>query len=329
MNIIYKMIWIDDSDEFIDSTKELVEEIVMRKNMVPKLQIYNQFEEFQRCELGKFDIDIFNLYDLILIDYALSGTTGDVIIRDLRKRNVYTDIVFYSSNFEEMQSELKKSNEQLDGIFFSDRNNLTSVISKVVNKNLKREYNIANIRGLIMDSTSEFDYICRTTTLSLFDILSEGKQQTIIEKAKEYVDNAENISKNNFIKLAKKNGSNFLKNAMDSVEYVMNNKDKYSLMSLVVREFENNPTLGEGFSEHYQAELITPRNDLAHNRLFYGNCQKKLHIAKRKEELSCDDNCDSCKTKYSIDECEHLRETIFKYYLLLSRLTETADELIR
>lgn len=329
MNTIYKMLWIDDSDEFVDLTQELVEDVVKENNMISQLAIYKTFEEFEEKELQNFDVDIFNLYDQIIIDFALSGTTGDKIIRDLRSRNIYTDIIFYSSNFETLKSEVKESNEQLDGVFYSTRENLTSAIDKVIKKNLKREYNIANIRGLIMDSTSEFDYICRTTTLELFSKLPEKKQQAVVEKAKEYVANAESNSKHNFEKLNKIDGDKFLKNAMEATEYVMNNKDRYAVMALVVREFVNDPVWGEDFSEEYKNALISPRNDLAHNKLFYGECQKKLHIAKKKQPLCCDQQCDSCKSKYSIERCEELRQMIFNYYLLFNRLSEQAEEILK
>ena len=326
MNTIYKMLWIDDSDDFVEMTRELVEDVIKQNNMIPQLAIYNKFEEFQEKELENFDADIFNLYDQIVVDFALSGTTGDKIINDLRSRKIYTDVIFYSNNFDRLKAELKENDEQLDGVFYSTRENLTNAVDKVIKKNLKREYNIANIRGLIMDSTSEFDYICRTTTLELYNKLSSEKQKEVVERAKEYVANAENNSKSNFGKLDKLSGDKFLKEALGATEYVMNNKDRYAVMALVVREFSGDMTFDEDFAENYQKELIKPRNDLAHNKLFYGDCQKKLHIAKAKQTLRRDKQCDSCKSKYSIEECEKLRQIIFRYYLLFSGLSEKISE---
>ena len=80
MNTVYKMLWIDDSDEFVEMTQELVEDVVRQNNMISKLTIYNTFDEFEREELENFDAEIFNLYDQIIVDYALSETTGDKII---------------------------------------------------------------------------------------------------------------------------------------------------------------------------------------------------------------------------------------------------------
>lgn len=179
-----------------------------------------------------------------------------------------------------------------------------------------------------MDSTSEFDYICRTTTLELYGKLSESKQQEIVAKTKEYVSNAETNASRNFRKLAKSDGAKFMKEALGATEYVMNNKDRYAVMALVVREFIDDPVLGDDFSEKYQAELIKPRNDLAHNKLFYGECQKKLHIAKEKQVLSCGKQCETCKSKYSIEKCEELRQKIFDYYRMFNGIGEKADKIV-
>ncbi len=325
MNTTYKMLWIDDSEDFIETAQELIEVSIKQNNMVPHLTIYSQFKDYKEKELENFDVEIFNLYDQIVIDYALSGTTGDEIIRDLRSRNIYTDIVFYSSNYETMKQEMKNSDEHLDGVFFSPREDLTSTVDKVIKKNLKREYSIANIRGLIMDSTSEFDYICRTTTLALFDKLPDVKKEIIVNKAKEFVENAESNSKNNFSKLSEKSGYKFLKAAMESVEYVMSNKDRYAIMSLVVREFEDDSTWDDTFADKYQNNLIKPRNDLAHNKLYYGSCQKKIHIAKKKQQFICNKDCENCTSKYSMKSCEELRKVMYYYHQLLNHISIKID----
>lgn len=328
MNTMYKILWIDDSEDFIETAQELIEDSVKQNNMMPHLTIYSQFKDYKEKELDNFDVEIFNLYDQIVIDYALSGTTGDVIIRDLRSRNIYTDIVFYSSNYATMKQEMKNSDEHLDGVFFSTREDLTSTVDKVIKKNLKREYSIANIRGLIMDSTSEFDYICRTTALALFDKLSDTKKEIIVNKAREFVENAESNSKSNFSKLSSKNGYKFLKAAMESVDYVMNNKDRYAIMALVVREFEDDSTWDDTFADNYQSNLIKPRNDLAHNKLYYGSCQKKIHIAKQRQQFNCNEDCENCTSKYSIESCEELRKLMYYYHQLLNQINIKTDEIL-
>lgn len=324
MNTTYKMLWIDDSEDFYESTEELLKDTVRDNYMVPEIKYYVYYQDFQRRELEGFDAEVFNQYDQLIIDYALSGITGDEIIRALREKRIYTDVVFYSSEFEKMQQEMKNTN-QLDGVFFADRNDLTVVVDRVIKKNIRREYNIANIRGLIMDNSSEFDYICRITSVALFRHLNLERQAEIEAKAKEYVGIAKQRSTSNFGDLEKKNGETYVRKAIESVEYVMSNKDRYSLMSMILREFDFGEFVPNDLVESYSSDVITPRNQLAHSMLYYGECRKKLHIAKTRQILKCDEDCAHCKSNYSVETCEYLRKRLWEYYELFQRIDESVS----
>ena len=324
MNTTYKILWIDDSEDFYESTEELIMDVVNDNNMLPTIQYYVHYEEFKKDELDKFDEVVFNQYDQIVIDYALSGITGDQIIRELRARNIYTDVVFYSSEFEKMHEEMKGT-DQLDGVFFADRNDLTTVVDRVIKKNLRREYDIANIRGLIMDNSSEFDYICRITAVALFDLLDSDKKREIEESARRFVGEAERQSENNFSELEKKHGSTYVRKAIESVEYVMSNKDRYQLMAMILREFDFAQDVPANLVEQYDSEVIKPRNKLAHSKLFYGECMRKLHIAKKRQKLKCNEDCEHCTSAYSIESCEILRKRLFEYYQLFQKIDDSVS----
>ena len=324
MNVNYNLLWVDDDDDYIDATIDLLKDTIISNSMKPNIKPYSSFDEFKANELDNFDIDIFNQYDQIVIDFALSGATGDEIITTLREKNIYTDIVFYSSNYDSMVDSMKQKSH-LDGVFFAEREDLTSVVDIVVKKNIKREYNIANIRGLIMDSTSEFDYICKIVSLELFEKLDPSKQAEIVKKAEDYVQNAKAKSERNFSTVLSKKDKALLKKAMESVYYVMDNKDRYSILSSIVREFAGEEIFNDDFSEQYYIDLIKPRNDLAHNKLYYGHCKKKLYVAKKKEKLECDQKCDECKSKYDIEKCEKIRAVIFGYYNKMVDLNNNID----
>lgn len=325
MNTTYKILWIDDSEDFFDSTEELIMDTVRANNMVPEIKYYVHYEAFLESEIEGFDAEIFNQYDQLIIDYALSGITGDEIIRGLRERHIYTDVVFYSSEYQKMQDEMRGTN-QLDGVFFADRNDLTVIVDRVIKKNLRREYNIANVRGLIMDNSSEFDYICRITAVALFDLLNPEKQAEIEEIAKGFVGSAQQQSTQNFDDLKKKKGRTYVKKAIESVEYVMSNKDRYSLMALILREFDFSEYVPSDLAEQYASDVITPRNQLAHSKLFYGECKKKLHIAKTRQRLKCNEDCEHCTSKYSIESCEHLRKRLFEYYELFQQIDQDVSK---
>lgn len=314
MNTTYKLLWIDDSEDFYESTQELMEDVVKENNMLPEIKYYVHYKEFKVEELDRFDKTIFNQYDQIIIDYALSTITGDQIIRELRSRGIYTDVVFYSSEFDTMRNEMKKT-ELLDGVFFADRNDLTVTVGHVIKKNLRREYDIANIRGLIMDSSSEFDYICRITAVSLFDLLSETKKTEVEEKVRSFVAEAQQKSTKNFNDLREKQGKAYVKKAIEHVEYVMNNKDRYQIMAMILREFDFEHNVSEGFADQYDIDVIKPRNKLAHSKLYYGECKRKLHITKDRQ-VKCKEECEKCTVEYSIEFCEELRKRLFEYYQL-------------
>lgn len=323
----YKILWIDDAEDYVDSTKELVVQAIQNRFMDADIESYSDYDEFKSEKLENFDATSFDFYDLILMDFALSGTTGDAVIRELRSKEIYTDIVFYSSDKENMESSLKNS-DQLNGVFLADRANLLEIIGRVVQKNLKREYRISNIRGLIMDSTSEFDYICQSTAIALFEKLSSEQQDVIVRKAKEYVESAASKSGQNFEGLNKKVGKSFIKNAIQSVEYVMDNKDRYALMGLIVKFFDDGPIAQEDFSQKYSDELIKPRNKLAHAKLVYGKCHQKLHPIKNRSIPSCDGKCDSCSNEYDMEKCESLRAAIYNYYKVFQNIEKKTNELV-
>lgn len=327
MDMSYKILWIDDDSDYIESAEEALSGIVQNHFMDVNFESYSDYDEFKSVKLDKYTGETFDFYDLILMDFSLSGITGDVVIRELREKKIYTDIVFYSSEFVKMRTALK-SEEQLDGVFLTGRENLFSTIDQIIKKNLKREYRISNIRGLIMDSTSEFDYICQSTTIVLFERLDANQQDEIVQTAKKYVENAEFKSGKNFQELDKKSGKAFIKKAIQSVEYVMDDKDRYALMGMIVRFFDDGPIAQDDFSEKYDDELIKPRNKLAHAKLVYGKCHQKLHPIKNRSVPSCDGKCDNCSNEYDMEKCESLRAAIYNYYKMFQNIEKKTNELV-
>ena len=59
------------------------------------------------------------------------------------------------------------------------------------------------------------------------------------------------------------------------------NTTEYDLLHVVYVQYL---TL-EDFAEQYDADVIKPRNKLAHSKLFYGECMRKLHITKKRQKL--------------------------------------------
>jgi len=249
----------------------------------------------------------------------LSGVSGKKIINDIRSRDIFTDIIFYSSDYESMIESLR-SREPLNGVYFERREDLTSAIHSVIKKNLKREYSISNIRGLLMDSTSEFDFVSRVITLEQFKKLQPDKQNEIVEQAKQFVNKAKKKSDDSFSALDKNMSyAKYMKSVLNSVNYVIDNADRYALL-LQVFASANQHELNEFDINEYDNTLIRPRNKLAHNKIYLGHCRRKLFIAKKRDSLECDKICVNCSSKYSLEDFEIIRRDIYKYHKIFECL---------
>lgn len=329
MNIRYKLLWIDDSKDYIEATEELVEGVIISNNMFPQVVTFNTFDEFKKRELDNFDLNRFNIYDLIVIDYALSdetGETGDNIIREIRNRNIYTDVVFYSSAYEKMMAAIKNKG-QLSGVYFADKLDLTTTIDAVIKKNIRREFSLANIRGILMDGTSEFDFMSKNVSLELYAKLTPEEQKEIIEKANSFMMAAKKQGKSNFLKLEKLydrgDYQKFFEELMNSVYYVIQNEKRYEIMWLLVKASGLEDLFEEDFVSKYASELIKPRNDLAHKKLIIGECGQKIHVLKQNSVSDkCQKNCAECNSVYDIHKCEEIRQHIFNYFKLFKELSD-------
>lgn len=155
MKLEYKILWIDnDLQSYIDngSVKD-VEDFLIEKGFEPVIEkIFDEadLEQF----IGKHD------YDLIISDFNLENTTGDVIIEDIRiKRQLDTDILFYTA-----QGSYKNNPEVKERLAFIERltfqvgrETLLEKIEKVIELTLKKLLELNATRGLITALTSELD----------------------------------------------------------------------------------------------------------------------------------------------------------------------------
>lgn len=119
----------------------------------------------EKGDEGDAEEELKKEYDLILMDYELRGTMGNILIKKLRQFDIYTDVVFYSGNYNKMVKALYNIDEKgmniepVDGIYFSDRKReeLFPKLQKVVDKVVRRMQDIVNLRGVVLDNVSGFE----------------------------------------------------------------------------------------------------------------------------------------------------------------------------
>ncbi|MEK8179151.1 hypothetical protein WMW71_02250 [Flavobacterium buctense] len=152
MKLNYYVLWVEDDDSWFKTTSELFSETIFDYGFNPVIErrknldgVVNQIIE---SGLKKFDI--------FLIDFKLRNSKdGDSIIDYVRNSNVFTDIIFYSSDKQSIIDSIKEN--LFEGVYHSDRKELEDKFEKVFKTTIKKIEEINSMRGLIVGETSELD----------------------------------------------------------------------------------------------------------------------------------------------------------------------------
>lgn len=164
MKLEYNILWIDnDIQDYIDNGE------------VNNLNLFLEGLGFEptivtvedEAELDNF---IFrHKYDLIISDFNLNATTGDIIIEKIRtEKGFSTEILFYTakSNFRD-NPDVKERLAFIDRItFHSNRDTFLDKVEKLIELTLDKLLELNATRGVITAATSELDVeieeICHT-----------------------------------------------------------------------------------------------------------------------------------------------------------------------
>ena len=112
MRLKYKILWVENDSDWAESIEEEIRELVEQQ--------YG-FDYDRTFSSKQNDAILFNDYDLILMDLNLeSEPTGDVLIKNIRDREIYTDVIFYSADG--LQKIKQKAHDlDLEGVYFASR----------------------------------------------------------------------------------------------------------------------------------------------------------------------------------------------------------------
>jgi len=187
MKLKYKILWVEDEE---DSIK------IKAKNI--RLYLENEYgfecsldditildyEEFETNYIDddkmKIDTDI-EQFDLVLVDFNLGEAqhTGDKLIKVVRDGNIYSEILFYSSDLDSLKEKLNK--HFIDGIFTSNRDELEEKIKKLIRVTIKKVQDVNNLRGLIMAEVAELDRI-KERIISKFNLIANDEFKKYIKE---------------------------------------------------------------------------------------------------------------------------------------------------
>lgn len=269
MNVVFKVLWFEDEVSWRPSSERKMKEIIEKHNLLLEITWRKGDENDAEDELKKD-------YDLIIMDYELRGVTGNILIKKLRQMDIYTDVLFYSGNFEKMVKALYNIEEDnlyiepIDGIYFSDRKReeLYPKLQSVVDKIVRRMQDIVNLRGVVLDNVSGFENqmqnilvlaINKFTDSQLESLNNYAKKKLVIPAKEEYVKKMEKIE----------SSTQTLKAIAEAPDYLLDSYKKARLIGRVIEILSNEygMVLDEKynrFADAYNNEIIKYRNALGH-----------------------------------------------------------------
>lgn len=161
MKLKYKILWIEDTPTSIRRDKNKIIEYILELGFEcvdeEDVKVINSFAEFETNIGYEKTAD----YDLLLVDLDLgkkpTKDEGESIIRKIREKKVYSEIVFYSSQYEALQAKLNE--HFVEGIFTSSREELADKVESIIDVTIKKVQDVNNLRGLIMAEVAELDRI--------------------------------------------------------------------------------------------------------------------------------------------------------------------------
>lgn len=317
MNIDFKVLWIEDTRGWFLPAQRRLTTFIDEHQFIPS--ILNR-----RGDENDLETLLYDDYDLILMDYRLIQITGDEFIRRLRNNQIYTDVLFYSAQYDEMLRSIYqgiKGEDQIqppfDGVYYSDRKDtefypkLHSIIDKLV----KRVQDVVNLRGVVLDNVSGFENdINHILTLSWLVLGNEEK-----DRIRKYV-------ANDVITESRDNYSSKLQEMLDSPccfcatiaskDYLIDSKRKAGILGRIINELRKHHGLivddkYSRFSSYYYSEIIQYRNALGHARRNV-NGGKDVYVGE----------INGSAIEFNESLCKQLRQSIQEYMSLFHRITD-------
>lgn len=321
------ILWIDDVQRWQNEQREILQMDIEDLKLTVEFYLENQ----GKAVLDRIEQQIngFNLYDIILVDYSLSyGVVGDDIINKLRNNNIDCDILFYSTDKSKNIKDISSRND-FEGVYVCNRDNFRDKVLMLIEKNARRNNSILNMRGSLMNQTSENDYIVNSYILSKYGSLSDDDKASIKLFLSEEVATQQRNQEELYVKVLaylRKEGDINIKKLLKTSSSVITLDLKYKLFEKILLGTNN-----ECFKDFplcdYLEKIVKKRNTLAHKKIDLCKAQKYIKYYDNKDQFKarqCPKTCSNHtnENKMSIDEWSVLRELIFCYGKCFDKILE-------
>jgi len=247
MRIDYKILWFEDEKKWYESTSEFIKEFLEEKG-------FNMTVNWQENGDNIAELIADNDFDIILVDYNLSSSHGDYLIKKIRDNHLYTEIVFYSQAGE---NEIRKiiGEKCIDGVYCASRdiNDFEDKVNNVIETTIKKVEEISNMRGLVMSETSELDSMLEELIKRIFNA-NDCKSEEWLEEIR----NKTIKSKEDKVKKIRERG------CISDLVCDLDAYDKYRTVVRLLKQASIDIKDEQIVFNTYNDEVIKIRNVLAH-----------------------------------------------------------------
>lgn len=302
MNTFFKILWFEDEVTWFNMERLRINSILQEHYLIPEI-VRKDGDDFDISELTGND------YDLIIMDYKLAeGTTGDTVVTAIRENNILTDILFYSSEEHNMLTAISKGMPPIDGVYLTKRdyNLFTQKAENLINKIVKRSEDIVNLRGFVMDGSSDFEVRIQEILNIVWNKFTEEEKGILEEAVQRTIKRNEDRDQKTKKKVLEVNPT--FPAAVNNIHF-FSHSDRLYLLDKAIKILLNNYSLSEeeefsSFKAYYEKEISNYRNALGHRK-------------------STDNIIEITKGNFvPVDEALHqkMRKNLSRYNLLIEQL---------
>lgn len=291
MQLEYKILWADDNGDNIEAFSHPIIDFLEEEGFVSKLYPCRTKTELENS------INLNMNYNLIVLDFKFNDKpVGTDFIKYIREKNIYSTIILYTAAKDvKLPEEVFKSKVQ--NVYTLTKHEIAedrTLISNIIHYDLYKDLDINSMRGIAMAEVTNMDKL-------IWEIIvqEEIPQEHILtyirsNKEKNYKNFKDEKDNEIWKELNKENRSTILFSSDERATFL---KDYLKALPFVeLKEFIE-------LFENYRAEIITPRNKLAHQNTY--------------EDMSIDER----NTKF-----QELRKNIIKHKNKLIKLIELREK---
>ncbi len=172
----FRILWVDDTKTFVESVRGPIIDLLTEKGFTGDIELHKD-------EKGVLDSLKKSEVDLIVIDYNLPKKKGDELIEEIRGKNCYQDIIFYSQDGRPVEP--FKQNPP-DGVFFVNRTDARDTIKRIISLKMRRLADTVFFRGWVVADAIELEYLLEGVLCKCFPDRQTARVKRFLEQNRVY-----------------------------------------------------------------------------------------------------------------------------------------------